>query len=846
MKWIGKIIPWLGLTLFGLSIFFLKQQLKVINSQEVFHQISLVKPVSFAISIAFSLLSYCVLACIERLSLKYAKHSEIPIKISTLASFVANVVSHNIGLSLLSGAPIRYRFYSLFGLGPKDIAKIVGFNTISFWLGLASLGGISILKTGQQLGIPHSHYIGIFLISLVFFYIVSVVLFYSKTFRFFGWKVSFPHPLLAILQLFYSCIDWILVATCLYVLLPSQLSINLLHFCAVFLAAQLVGMISQIPGGLGVFESILILGLNQFSLNHEIIASVLIFRFCYYLIPLSLAFLVYIKHEITNQRRIIKLVFTWAGAAYFGMVPVFFSVSVFICGIILLFSGATPTLSARLILLERFLPLPVFEISHLAGSVIGVFLIVLSRGLARRLDLAWILTIFLLIAGIFACLFKGADFEESIVLAIQLGALLPCRKIFFRRSKAIEKLIDLKPATLAFFLAFGLTLTFLVGYLSHGIPSSNSQDWFDFSFHSHAPRFLRTTLVLALITVAILLWESLSFSKSRKTFATISNAELKAAIHNSPSPHGWLAMTQDKLFFPSDSKQSFIMYRVQGKSWIAMGDPVGLSNEIPDLLWEFFEAAQRQGCKVVFYQVQLSNAQLYIDLGLILTKIGEEAIIPIQNFTLEGVRRKDFRRALRQGEAVGWQFDIVAAEDILKIISDLKTVSDQWLKKVKSKEKSFSVGKFDETYLQMFPCARVADKSGKIIAFANIWTQLNKFELSVDLMRYTEDAPKGLMDYLLVQVILWGKKEGYTQFNLGMAPLSGIESRPFAPKWNKFASFLYKNSKRFFNFSGLRAYKEKYEPQWRPIYLASHGGVAFPKVLIDLTLLINTGKKGIN
>ena len=107
-------------------------------------------------------------------------------------------------------------------------------------------------------------------------------------------------------------------------------------------------------------------------------------------------------------------------------------------------------------------------------------------------------------------------------------------------------------------------------------------------------------------------------------------------------------------------------------------------------------------------------------------------------------------------------------------------------------------------------------------------------------MRYDSNGPHGLMDFLFTELLMWGKAEGYQWFNMGMAPLSGIENRPLAPLWNKTIGFAYRHGDHFYSFRGLRQYKQKFDLVWQPKYLASPGGVALPRILIDLTRLIGT------
>ena len=166
-------------------------------------------------------------------------------------------------------------------------------------------------------------------------------------------------------------------------------------------------------------------------------------------------------------------------------------------------------------------------------------------------------------------------------------------------------------------------------------------------------------------------------------------------------------------------------------------------------------------------------------------------------------------------------------------------ISDAWLGAKNTAEKRFSLGYFDEEYLKNFDCG-VVRRGGTIVAFANLWRGAQS-ELSVDLMRFNDGAPKGVIDYLLTESMLWGKSQGYQWFNLGMAPLSGLEEHALAPTWHKLGRLVQRYGEVFYNFEGLRRYKEKFSPVWRPRYLAAPDGLATAGVLLDVTALISGG-----
>ena len=300
-----------------------------------------------------------------------------------------------------------------------------------------------------------------------------------------------------------------------------------------------------------------------------------------------------------------------------------------------------------------------------------------------------------------------------------------------------------------------------------------------------------------------------------------------------------LALLGDKHLLFNTERTAFIMYQVSGHSWVAMGDPVGSLEACEPLAWTFLENCDVMAVSPVFYQVKPQNLPLYIDLGLNLSKLGEEARVPLDTFSLEGPVRADLRQAHRRASRDGAQFEVVVRADVGAILPQLRAVSDAWLAEKNTAEKRFSLGFFDERYLQNFDCG-VVRRAGAIVAFGNIWRGAAN-ELSVDLMRYNGAAPKGVIDYLLIECMLWGKAQGYHWFNLGMAPLSGLEEHALAPAWHKLGRMVQRYGESFYPFEGLRKYKEKFLPVWRPRYLAAPNGLAMAGALLDVTSLISGG-----
>jgi phosphatidylglycerol lysyltransferase len=246
----------------------------------------------------------------------------------------------------------------------------------------------------------------------------------------------------------------------------------------------------------------------------------------------------------------------------------------------------------------------------------------------------------------------------------------------------------------------------------------------------------------------------------------------------------------------------------------------------------------------VFYQVRPDYLHHYADFGLTFVKLGEEARVDLTAFTLAGGKAGKLRQIVRRLEKDGAAFRVIPSRDVPGVLGQLQDISNDWLDRKSGAEKGFSLGFFDADYVSRFPVA-VVEQGGRIQAFANLWLDANGANISMDLMRYRQDAPRDVMEALFVHAMTWGRDCGYRSFALGMAPLSGFEASPVATLWTRLGSFLYDHGEALYNFQGLRAYKEKFNPVWEPRYLAYPGGLRLPRILADVSALIAGGYRNI-
>jgi phosphatidylglycerol lysyltransferase len=242
--------------------------------------------------------------------------------------------------------------------------------------------------------------------------------------------------------------------------------------------------------------------------------------------------------------------------------------------------------------------------------------------------------------------------------------------------------------------------------------------------------------------------------------------------------------------------------------------------------------------------VEADNLALYADSGLQAFKLGEEALLDLTSFDLSGSRRSGLRQSYSRAQRDGLHFEFVAQPDVAELYDDLARISAAWLEHHSAREKRFSLGAFNRDYVLSQPVA-VLRREGRVLAFATAMTTATREEATVDLMRFAPDAPNSAMEFLFVSLCLHFKEQGFGRFSLGMAPLSGLSDRRAAPLWHKIGRTMFEHGERFYNFRGLRAFKEKFRPEWRPRYLAVPGGIEPALALADTAALIGGGLKGV-
>ena len=292
----------------------------------------------------------------------------------------------------------------------------------------------------------------------------------------------------------------------------------------------------------------------------------------------------------------------------------------------------------------------------------------------------------------------------------------------------------------------------------------------------------------------------------------------------------------DKKIFWALNGTAMIPYTKFNDKIIVLSDPVVPRENLSDCIQEFQKYLDTYGYKASFLQVAEENLSIYHDNGYYFFKLGEEAVVNLETFNLIGSKKSSFRNLLRRFEKDGYSFSVMEAPHTEEFIEKIKSISDEWLGG--RKEKSFSMGWFNEAYLQKGPIAILRDNNkNEIIAFVSLMYCYDNKSMAIDLMRFRKKVPNSTMEFLLLSIILYCQEKGFKKFNLGEAPLSNVGLTPGSHLLEKFARLVYNYGQVFYSFSGLRRFKQKFGPTWEAKYLAYSSFLSLPDILIDSSVM---------
>ena len=835
----------LGAALFAMGLYALYHLLKPINPADVAATIRATPVPVLAASLFATAIGYIALIFYDWFGLRFIG-KRLDRRVVALGGFLGYAFGNTIGVSVISGGAVRYRIYSAVGLNAFEVAAVSGYIALALGTGLTLVGIAALVVHPGAVGalLPFPPLLIQSLAALATVLTAGLIIWLSATQR----SVSIRGrdlrlPPLADLggQLIVTLIDIAAASFALWVLLPAGKP-DYSIFVAVYAAATMIGVLSHVPGGVGVFESIVIATLPASVPVIDAAAALLLFRLVYYLVPFGLAFLLVALNEIRlasglGGRLLARApALQPAFATLHGVSPGLVAAVAFGFGVWLMLITLLPALRAEAMAEGDLVGVLLLEGGTLASAIAGVALIIVSHGLARRVSSAWLFAFGALVIGALASALNDFGFANTAFLAAGALLLVPFRKAFDRPGRLTSGVFDFRwfvtvigavAAAAAFFF-----------FISRAVPYSNDL-WAEFSRTSNTPRDLRAGLAATALLFLFGIYLLTRPIRMQRPQIDKPEAMARAAAlcEAEREPQAWLSQTGDKLFLFSESGNAFLMYGIQRASWIVYGDPVGDPTEFEALVWSFADLAARANARPVFYEVGTENLPLWGELGLSLLKIGEEAVVRLRDFSLSGDGFEPLRATLNACRQDGYEFALHPAPHNPALIEELRQISDQWLGDKTGREKRFSVGRFDPAYLSRFSLATLR-KGGRIIAFANVLVGAGGQKITVDLMRSLPQETAGLMEFMFLNLIDHYKAKGAAEFSLGTAPLSGLSERSVTRSWKRFGRLIYRNGDAFENFEGLRAFNQGFQPEWRPRYLALPPNVSPLRAMGDVAVLI--------
>ena len=789
-------------------------------------------------SIGATALSFAALVGRDACALRYigARASFLAL---LLASFCGSALGNAAGFGALTAAAVRYRIYGAVGIKPDDVTRLLVFVLGGFALGLAGVGGLAgLIEVDPVAGLLGWSPQMLQIVAAAAVASSGCVLIFGLRgeIRIGGFSLVAPSKALAATQLALTSIRLLAAAMALWVLLPPM-PVGFVTFAAIFSAATALGVVSHIPGGVGVFELVVLWAFRGSAPSDTVAAALLAYRGVYYVLPLvhsaGLFALFEVRIAAAPRRRNSDQRLSRVAAR---LSPIFIGVLTFAAGIMLLVSGATPTFGRRLIILSSHLPIWAVESSHFLGTLIGVVFLFLTRGLLDRRDGAWRLALAFTIASLGFSLAKGLAYGELGFLSILAVLLLAARPQFHRPTSMLDQ-----PFTVGWFAAVGIIISAAFGILFlafHNVDLAPRDLWDLFDFDAQAPRALRALLGAAILAIGVGVGQLLRAPTGTATAPAETDLAVAAEIIRKQNrSDAMLALMGDKSLIFSKSGDSFLMFGKRGRSWIALFDPIGPKTEYAELIRRFVTLAHAHGGRAAFYQIPPESLPFYLDAGLTVVKLGEDARVRLASFSLEGGASAHLRYALKRGARDGLTFELIRPENSGAEMETITAISSEWLEARMGDEKAFSVAAFEPRFVERQWIAIVRQRN-EPIAFVSLMTTDAGGEASVGLMRNRAKASPYAMEFLFTQLILALRSEGFETLSLGVAPLSGVRRQPLSSRWHWIGAKIWKHGDRFYNFQGLRTFKGKFNPVWEPRYLAASGTVGPFVALADAAALI--------
>ena len=749
-------------------------------------------------------------------------------------SWLVNTINNLAGFGGLVSIGLRSEFYTKDREG-KEVLGALSKILLFLEAGLSLFGLISFFMVLTDKASPFVQQYWPWLIGGgLYFPVVYLVTFLKKKGILGGLTPKYRLALTAT-----SFLEWLgVVVTFCVIGWLMGIEVSLWDLVPLFIASSIIGIVSMIPGALGSFDVMMILGLTSLGVPRaDVVVWLLFFRLFYYLVPFVIGLVLFFKNiwSQVNDR--------YSGIPRNLTLEVFHKVEVFLMyfsGIMIVLLATIPQGFTEIQWLKSLNIFHYHLVAQFPNIILGFSLLIMGRGIAAQVKRAYFPTIFLLVVAIVYTIFFSSSIFASAVLGIILIMIIFSRSELYREQlvyswqwMTVDGLIIGALAIL--YVAIGV-------YNSPVFPHHHRGPQLSFMVFPSERLWLFGLLGIFVIAFFMLLFLRYLEGKKQEIGTDLEEARVLHILETyGGNITSQLAFLGDKsIYIYNDGAEDtvFLQFVTYNNKCVVMGDPSGKESDFKAALEQFINEADVWCYQAIFYECDAKSVTVLHELGYDFIKMGEEAYVDLENFTTSGKKMKGTRSVVNKISREGYRFDVLQPPFDAATMASLKEISDSWLKG--RKEKGFSMGFFSESYLQRGPIAVVFNQEDEIVSFANLMPTYSKDVGTIDLMRHhSEKAPSGCMDFLFINLFDYLKEAGVRYFDLGMAPLANVGHSRKSFTQERIANLVYEFGSHFYSFQGLREYKEKYASKWVPRYTLYHRDSWIAYVMIAILLVDN-------
>ena len=583
-----------------------------------------------------------------------------------------------------------------------------------------------------------------------------------------------------------------------------------------YVVAVVFLIISPFLRGLGAVEASMTFMLIRLGYSDAAAVSItILYRFMEFWVPLMLGAMSFLLKINKLLMRIIPALLILA------------------LGIINIVSVLTPAIHARIVFLRDFLPLSAIAASNYFVLVAGFFLLITAAFMLKGLKMAWYFAMALCLLSLVGNLTKAIDYEEAVFSLIVIIGLITSRKEYYVKHNSKLRYIGIQTTLLsvAAVILYGVigfyyldakhfnvdfSLTQSVKYSLENFVLIESADLIPQD--AFARGFLYSINISGFLSIAFLFYTLIRPYILKDTTEEEEFEWAKQQLDKyGNSAMDYFKTYHDKLIYRSSEFEGFISYRVSGNFAVVLDTPVTAPENLMSFIKSFDKYCFESGLKSFYYRVPEEAMETFMKCGKKRLYLGQEGVVDLTTFTLDGGNRKSIRNALKKVAEKGYSCKVYTAPVMDGLIQKIKSVSDEWLADTEREEIVFSQGMFLWEELKQQTIITVENSEEKIVAFLNVIPDYAPGEGTYDLIRKTRDAPNGVIDFILVELFKYLKDNGSTSVNIGFAPLSGLLDPKNLPE--RSMKFAYEKIKSFSHYKGLRDAKDKFSPVWHNKYL---------------------------